>query len=370
MARERRASSSRAHMAWRAPPPASPPQRGSLELDQSKAATRARGLAASTDRVGPKGYTSVRVLRALRLKYSSEQLGWCRRRLPEAMQLLGWVVLPEDARGTNMSSYGECHYMYAFVGKGISKVGKKVPFFGSKERAIEWYEQWLLEVAHREPLFADVDYNSSSLAVRAQGLRLWHRHDRRRGLTYRGVTSKLVSCDGQSALVHVAKDEREYLGTFAHAVDAAVAYAKHLASNGVVLGESESQTKDPLEVRREEAHFVGLLPIPDLLACENERARESDRARPAASQCNRTKEDPPKRTRPPPAHIAKDKARKAEQLYKRVCKSIQSSNEIISCTIDEEERGIACSLETAVLPHNAVEAAVIAEADSEPESVD
>lgn len=47
--------------------------------------------------------------------------------------------------------------MYAFVGKGISKVGKKVPFFGSKERAIEWYEQWLLEVAHREPLFADVE---------------------------------------------------------------------------------------------------------------------------------------------------------------------------------------------------------------------
>lgn len=157
-------------------------------------------------------------------------------------------------------------------------------------------------------------------------------------------------------------------------------YAKYLASNGMVLGESESQTKDPLGVRREEAHFVGLLPIPDLLAREDERARESDRARPAASQCNRTKEDPPKRIRPPPAHIAKvglllsrihtrsftilatvyttltsfrifnvhapcsahstsapyvcqDNARKAEQLYKRVCKSIQSSNEIISCRL-------------------------------------
>lgn len=41
-----------------------------------------------------------------------------------------------------------------------------------------------------------------------------------------------------------------------------------------------------------------------------------------------------------------------------------------SGTIDEEEQGIACSLEAAVLPHDAVEAAVIAEADSEPESVD
>lgn len=47
--------------------------------------------------------------------------------------------------------------MYAFVGQGVSKRGKQVPFFGSKEAAIEWHEQWLLDELHRHPVFKSVE---------------------------------------------------------------------------------------------------------------------------------------------------------------------------------------------------------------------
>ena len=48
--------------------------------------------------------------------------------------------------------------VYAFVGEGICKRGKKsVPFFGGKESAIDWHEQWLLDRASRRPRLKDVE---------------------------------------------------------------------------------------------------------------------------------------------------------------------------------------------------------------------
>ena len=113
--RARRASAAGAHLAWKKPPQPTAAERlaqaKAEKMAQAKAARQAKAQARRSDRVQPKSFTSVHVLRSLRSKYSAEQLEWCRRRFPEALQVLGWVVLPEDATGGNMSSYGEAHYM-------------------------------------------------------------------------------------------------------------------------------------------------------------------------------------------------------------------------------------------------------------------
>lgn len=114
---QRRASSTRAHLAWRAPPPPDPAEarraKAEAKLAQQKAEKAEKAMRRRSNRVQPKSHTSVQVLRKLRDKYSVDQLEWCRQRFPEALQQQGWLVLPEDATGHNFSSYGEAHYMCA-----------------------------------------------------------------------------------------------------------------------------------------------------------------------------------------------------------------------------------------------------------------
>lgn len=190
------------------------------------------------NRVNPKSYTDMATLRKLRAKYSVDQLEWCNRRFPLALRELGWQVLPEDA-GHNYSSYGEAHYMYAYAGQGIQKRGKHcVPFFGARDEAIEWWEQFLHDAARadaRAPLttlakrHAPLVRNESGVVMEAGGLRLQLQASNTRKATgYVGVTEKVASGGGQRTSIFVAKDVGEYLGSFGTAVEAARAYSQHM----------------------------------------------------------------------------------------------------------------------------------------------
>jgi len=176
-------------------------------------APKAKKAKLDPNRVHPKAYTDMPTLRKLANKYSAEQVEWCNRRFPQALRDLGWQVLPEDA-GSNYSSYGEAHYMYAFSGQGIAKKGKHtLPYFSSKEDALLWWEQRLHDLARADasapltslqrlkPLVRD----ANGVIVEAGGDRLQLQPSNTRKATgYVGVTEKAEAKGGKRTSVRAA----------------------------------------------------------------------------------------------------------------------------------------------------------------------
>ena len=165
------------------------------------------------NRVHPKAYTDMATLRKLMNKYSAEQVEWCNRRFPQALRDLGWQVLPEDM-GSNYSSYGEAHYMYAFSGQGIAKKGKNtLPYFSSKEDALAWWEQRLHDQARADasaPLTAlqrlkPLVRDENGVIIEAGGERLQLQPSSTRKATgYVGVTEKTEVKEGKRTSVRAA----------------------------------------------------------------------------------------------------------------------------------------------------------------------
>ena len=202
MGRSKRASAMQADKAWRHQPEVKEPL-----------APKAKKAKLDPNRVHPKAYTDMPTLRKLANKYSAEQVEWCNRRFPQALRDLGWQVLPEDA-GSNYSSYGEAHYMYAFSGQGIAKKGKHtLPYFSSKEDALLWWEQRLHDLARADasapltslqrlkPLVRD----ANGVIVEAGGDRLQLQPSNTRKATgYVGVTEKAEAKGGKRTSVRAA----------------------------------------------------------------------------------------------------------------------------------------------------------------------
>ena len=200
--RSKRASAMQADKAWRHQPEVKEPL-----------APKAKKAKLDPNRVHPKAYTDMPTLRKLANKYSAEQVEWCNRRFPQALRDLGWQVLPEDA-GSNYSSYGEAHYMYAFSGQGIAKKGKHtLPYFSSKEDALAWWEQRLHDLARADssapltslqrlkPLVRD----ANGVIVEAGGDRLQLQPSNTRKATgYVGVTEKAEAKGGKRTSVRAA----------------------------------------------------------------------------------------------------------------------------------------------------------------------
>ena len=200
--RGKRASAMQADKAWRHQPEVKEP-----------VAPKAKKAKLDPNRVHPKAYTDMLTLRKLMNKYSAEQIEWCNRRFPQALRDLGWQVLPEDM-GSNYSSYGEAHYMYAFSGQGIAKKGKNtLPYFSSKEDALAWWEQRLHDLARADssapltslqrlkPLVRD----ANGVIVEAGGDRLQLQPSNTRKATgYVGVTEKAEAKGGKRTSVRAA----------------------------------------------------------------------------------------------------------------------------------------------------------------------
>jgi hypothetical protein len=268
--RQQRAASAHASLAWKVDTDALKELREterthkSSKSDVRKAAAAAKkeamkeaklaAVAAATIGVlEPKHYTDMATIRRLQGKYSEDQLDWCRRRLPAAMLLQGWEVLPEDA-GANFSSYNEGHFMYAFTGDVAGK-GGNVPYFTGTPDVFAWWEARLLarsaKAAGAPPplpkyLRGSVRYaegdGEEAFPVEALGLRLWRcAKSRTRTTGLQGVISKSEGL----GIVFKAKHDATELGTFATAVEAAHAFAAHMAVRGATLGPADDPTSLP-----------------------------------------------------------------------------------------------------------------------------
>lgn len=297
------------------------------------------------NRVNPKAHTDMLTLRKLRAKYSVDQLEWCNRRFPLALRELGWQVLPEDA-GHNYSSYGEAHYMYAYAGQGIQKRGKScVPYFGAREEAIEWWEQFLHDAAltdGRAPLttlakrHAPLVRNESGVIMEAGGMRLQLQASNTRKATgYVGVTEKVANSGGLRTSVFVAKDVGEYLGSFGTAVEAARAYSQHMLAQarGAVVATAPpaaattaAKEASPAKAGRAASKATSALPPAEAttLAALEERAALSgalavaDQAPPAS---------PSAACEPSPGGSAPVETQKEFALRMRLAKEAASANE-------------------------------------------
>ena len=200
--RGKRASAMQADKAWRHQPEVKEP-----------VAPKPKKPKLDPNRVHPKAYTDMTTLRKLMNKYSAEQVEWCNRRFPQALRDLGWQVLPEDM-GSNYSSYGEAHYMYAFSGQGIAKKGKNtLPYFSSKEDALAWWEQRLHDQARADasaPLTAlqrlkPLVRDENGVIIEAGGERLQLQPSSTRKATgYVGVTEKTEVKEGKRTSVRAA----------------------------------------------------------------------------------------------------------------------------------------------------------------------
>ena len=200
--RGKRASAMQADKAWRHQPEVKEP-----------VAPKPKKPKLDPNRVHPKAYTDMTTLRKLMNKYSAEQVEWCNRRFPQALRDLGWQVLPEDM-GSNYSSYGEAHYMYAFSGQGIAKKGKNtLPYFSSKEDALAWWEQRLHDLARADasaPLTAlqrlkPLVRDENGVIIEAGGERLQLQPSSTRKATgYVGVTEKTEVKEGKRTSVRAA----------------------------------------------------------------------------------------------------------------------------------------------------------------------
>jgi hypothetical protein len=204
--RGKRASAMQADKAWRHQPEVKEP-----------VAPKPKKPKLDPNRVHPKAYTDMTTLRKLMNKYSAEQVEWCNRRFPQALRDLGWQVLPEDM-GSNYSSYGEAHYMYAFSGQGIAKKGKNtLPYFSSKEDALAWWEQRLHDQARADasaPLTAlqrlkPLVRDENGVIIEAGGERLQLQPSSTRKATgYVGVTEKTEVKEGKRTSVRAAPATR------------------------------------------------------------------------------------------------------------------------------------------------------------------
>lgn len=305
--RQPRAASARASLAWKVDKEALAKLRDSerthksskndarkaavlAKIEAKKEAKLAAVAAATIGDLEPSNYTDMATIRRLKGKYSLDQLDWCARRLPAGMLMQGWEVLPEDAGG-NFSSYNEGHFMYAFTGEVAGK-GGNVPYFTGTTDAIAWWEAWLLarsaEAGGAPPplprylkdsvVYAEGD-EAEPCPVEALGLRLWRcAKSRTRTTGLQGVTCKTEG-DGT---IFIAKHDSTHLGTFATAVEAAYAFAAHLAVRGAVLGPGDDPNTLPVVSR--DAPKPKRPPQPESLPNVAKRPKASPkRSKPAAA---------------------------------------------------------------------------------------
>lgn len=234
--------------------------------EAQKVAKKAAVEAATIGEHEPSGYTEIATLRRLESKYTPEILDYCARRLPAALLLHGWKVLPHDAGG-NSSSYSEGHFMYVFTGDAVGK-GGNVPFFTGTDSVFAWWEARLLAQSKRaavgvapplprylkgKVVYGDDPADEQPTPVEALNLRLWRcQKTRTRPEGFQGVMRKTEG----NGFFYVVKHDATYLGSFASAVEAAHAFAAHLAARGAILGPDDDPTalpclsKDPAKPKR------------------------------------------------------------------------------------------------------------------------